>query len=471
MKTTLSSIHSDILDALGSQQELVKAWSDSVAVLEETSNEHKWWWVRCDIPKGLLSAKGVELLEAADVLAKDAEPEQKKLGRQKALCWKLDALKFVAALNAKSIDSVKIQILEQKNRDLEKQLNAVLSDTAQGAGTAQILQKLDAIFKTRGTSQPKKFVRIAPTNGKALGGVPTLFLSDWHHGEVVEPTELEYLNEYNLEIANERADRVVNTAMNLLFHHHSGRSYDGLVLALGGDMLSGNILDELRATNETTVLDCALILSDKLSASIVEMADNFPAIYVPAVGGNHGRLDKRPTVKKAMKDNLDWLVYQMTMRQVQSRLGDACNVTFDITESLDLSYRVYGTRYLLTHGDQIGEGTKSVSFWPNIIETARRKQQRAVQAGAESFDYMLCGHFHRYGTVSNVIVNGSLKGYDEYAYRNNYEIERAIQAMWLTHPECGIIGHEPIYADDRVMDNTASAPPISFGMAARRGRQ
>ena len=41
-------------------------------------------------------------------------------------------------------------------------------------------------------------------SGKSQG-IPTLFLSDWHWGEVVAPSEINWQNEYNLQIAHQRA--------------------------------------------------------------------------------------------------------------------------------------------------------------------------------------------------------------------------------------------------------------------------
>ena len=39
--------------------------------------------------------------------------------------------------------------------------------------------------------------------GSAIQGIPTLFLSDWHWGEVVNSGEISGLNSFNLEIAKQ----------------------------------------------------------------------------------------------------------------------------------------------------------------------------------------------------------------------------------------------------------------------------
>ena len=79
-----------------------------------------------------------------------------------------------------------------------------------------------------------------------MAGVPTLFLSDLHWGEVVNPEEIGSVNEYNLEIAHQRLERCIDTATSLLKDYFRDAKYPGIVLALGGDMLSGDIHEELR---------------------------------------------------------------------------------------------------------------------------------------------------------------------------------------------------------------------------------
>jgi hypothetical protein len=84
--------------------------------------------------------------------------------------------------------------------------------------------------------------------GKAsdLTGVPTLFASDWHWGEVVRPSEIGGTNEYNLDIARKRVKTLTSVTCELLTQHLSTARYPGVVLLLGGDMISGDIHEELK---------------------------------------------------------------------------------------------------------------------------------------------------------------------------------------------------------------------------------
>jgi hypothetical protein len=60
---------------------------------------------------------------------------------------------------------------------------------------------------------------------------------------------------------------------------------------------------------------------------------------------------------------------------------------------------------------------------------------------------MVIGHFHTLMQLPHLIVNGSLKGYDEYAYQGNFTFEVPAQALWITHPERGITHQMPIYLE------------------------
>ena len=57
---------------------------------------------------------------------------------------------------------------------------------------------------------------------------------------------------------------------------------------------------------------------------------------------------------------------------------------------------------------------------------------------------MIVGHWHQYIHTRTLIVNGSLKGYDEYAYTNNFSFEEPQQAMWINHPRHGITFRMPV---------------------------
>ena len=63
----------------------------------------------------------------------------------------------------------------------------------------------------------------------------------------------------------------------------------------------------------------------------------------------------------------------------------------------------------------------------------------------QDYDTLVLGHWHRYISTRQIIVNGSLCGYNEYAFLGNFPYEPPIQALWITHPDRGITFQMPVY--------------------------
>lgn len=471
MKNNLSLIYATLVDALNTSA-AGTTWAPGVQVVEEhkAGVDGHILWVAPAKTAPLLQPEELEQLQTRGLLAEQGVATSKRFGRTKKNAYGVLLAKLKHGVDAVERKASAVQVLTQRNKELERELRQCRETLGQSMQMDRFLEQLRSAFKVKNSPKSFDFRRLRPQKGQANAGVPTLMLSDWHKGEVVQGSRINYLNEYNLAICDERAERVFSTTMEVLFHHQSGMSYEGLVLSLGGDMFSGNIHEELRATNEKPIHECMLDLAETLASAIVRMADEFPGVYVPAVAGNHGRIDVKPTTKNAAVDNYDFLLYKIVEMLVKAKMGSKCNVDFDISPSLDLAYDVYSTRYLLTHGDQVNTSTNADDFWSSMKRVAARKQDRSAAGRARRFDYLTCGHFHKYGNADNVIVNGSLKGYCEYSYSRNYAYERPIQALWITHPEHGITSHIPIYGDEPIRDGHASAPPVtrSTGLVVKR---
>jgi hypothetical protein len=276
-------------------------------------------------------------------------------------------------------------------------------------------------------------------------GVPTLFASDWHWAEVVDPRQIGGVNKYDLSIAHARARKLIERAVHLLRNCFVGARYPGIVFALGGDMVSGDIHEELQATNEMEIMPTVVDLIEVLAWSIRALADEFGRVFVPCVTGNHGRNTKKIRAKGRNHTSFDWLAYVMLERLFK----DDDRVTFLIPDGPDAYWKVYNTRYMLTHGDQFRGGDGMIGALGPIIRGDHKKRSRSSQID-QGYDVLLLGHWHQLIQLQRLIVNGSLKGYDEYANQNNFGYERARQALWITHPDHGITFSMPVNVDDEV---------------------
>jgi len=285
---------------------------------------------------------------------------------------------------------------------------------------------------------------VTPSTKRSQPGVPTLFLSDLHWGEQVFPSQINNVNEYNLEIAHARMKTLVDSAIHLLQIISPTMQYPGIVVPLGGDLISGNIHDELTATNELNSMPTVLDIYGTLVGVITTLADTLGRVFLPCVSGNHGRDTQKIWNKDRHATSFDWLICKFLAKHFEHDK----RVTFYIPDGPDAYYKVYDYAYLLTHGDQFRGGDGMIGALGPIIRGDHKKRSRNSQVDMD-YDTMIIGHWHQYIHHSRVIVNGSLKGYDEYAYNNNFGFETPCQALWLTHPKYRITYRMPVYVDSK----------------------
>jgi hypothetical protein len=271
-------------------------------------------------------------------------------------------------------------------------------------------------------------------------GIPTLMLSDLHWGEVVRGSEIGNVNSYDLQTAQDRLRSVVDKTCTLLRDHVIG-DYPGIVVCLGGDMISGSIHDELLQTNEGTVMQQCLDLFEHMQAAIVRLADEFGRVHLPCVTGNHGRSNRKWQAKQRAHLSYEWMLYQFLARA----FADDDRITWQIPEGPDADYDLLGNGYRLSHGDSFRGGDSIIGPIGPVTRGAM-KRGRMADAMGQPFDYLLIGHWHTLTIGANFIINGSTKGFDEYAMSLSVTPEPPAQALWLTTEKHGRTIFMPVYA-------------------------
>lgn len=323
-------------------------------------------------------------------------------------------------------------------------LRRELEEAKTEASSAEVLREYVGTAKLAAEElQIPKWLETPKTAG--VPGVPKLMLSDLHWGEMVRREQVGGVNAYNLAIAQRRLKQVIDTTIGLARILSPEMKYPGIVVPLGGDMVSGNIHDELAATNELNTMPTLLDLYKQLRPALTLLADTFGNVFVPCVSGNHDRDTKKTWAKDRNHTSFGWLLYQF----LAAHFADDKRVTFYIPDNSDALYRIYDVRYLLTHGDQFRGGDGIIGPLGPITRGAQKKLARN-QAVAQDFDVMEFGHFHTRMLSARLRGNGSLKGYDEYAASSNFGFERPSQNFWITHPDHGITFDAPIYCDTPV---------------------
>lgn len=339
--------------------------------------------------------------------------------------------------------------LKQKLKLAETTIKNIQRDN----DTAESIRKTIYGLAERSPEPPEWIIRDGEAGSR---GCPVTMWSDWHYGETIAAEEVGGVNQYNVKIAKARAKRLVDTTVDLCTNH-MGRAkvqYPGIVICLGGDMIGGDIHEELARTNERTTQESINDLTDILGAGIDAMAGKFGRVFVPCVVGNHGRSTHKPAMKKRVFTSHEWNIYCNLERYFRK----SKHVQFLIPGESDAFFNVFGHRYLLTHGDSLGvKGGDGIIGAIGPIMRGTLKVHRSEAQIGRDFDTAIMGHWHQYLTLPGLIVNNSFKGYDEFArlaLRAPYS--RPSQALWFTHPEHGVTAHWQVYLEGLESANRTS---------------
>jgi hypothetical protein len=322
-------------------------------------------------------------------------------------------------------------------------ISAPVAEPALKVSERNELERLRALEKTLNEVTTKRFEpRVIPPeeHEAASPGYPMTIWSDWHWGEVVSLDETGGLNAFDYDTALVRVDRLVNNTINLLRNYGGvSPSYPGIIVCLGGDMLSGAIHDELVETNWAPPVGQAFEVHSVVAGGLLRLAEEFGAVHCPCVVGNHGRNAKKPRAKLRIRENSEYYLY----KALERHFADDPRITFVVAEQTDVLFNIYDHRFLLTHGDALGtRGGDGIIGAIGPIQRGVVKIGMAERHAGRDFDTMIIGHWHSAqprGELFPVIVNGTLKGYDEYARTFlRARPSKPSQQLWLVSPKHGI---------------------------------
>lgn len=346
----------------------------------------------------------------------------------------------------------KIALIEGKLAHARRDRDSLKRQLGKTEEEKEELEKALDIVKNIETHTPDPPTWLAPEPSGKHHGTPVLLLTDTHFDEVVLPEEVMGLNAYNRQIADIRLKKAFEGAIEVP-QHWLGTNLvkDGFVLAFGGDLLTGEIHDELTATNEATIPETIEYWLDPMIAGIRMLREEYGKVHVVVVDGNHDRFYRKKRSKKAARGSFSWLFWKVVARDFRK----FTTVTFQIPDSRDTIFPVYDTRVLLHHGDQFrgGSGISGVVSPLHIGDYRKRRKHSAAESytGRSDlrFDLQIMGHFHHRNSLPGIITGGCLKGYDEYAMTGNFVPEEATQEMMIFTPERGLTFQTPIHVQDR----------------------
>ena len=257
-----------------------------------------------------------------------------------------------------------------------------------------------------------------------------LLWSDTHAAEVVSREETNGLNEYDWDTMLKRHNRITQSVAS--FAEHRGYPINALhVLALG-DMLSGNLHDELAETNEMPLAEATVQAGLDFAEWLEQFVQFFPRVTFAGIVGNHPRAHRKPRAKQKF-DNADWTMFQV-MRQRLSKTA----IRFEIPKAPKWPVEVCGRRILMFHGDGIRSTMPGVP-WGGVMRRVAALQNEYAGAGLP-IDHFACGHFHQANVVQGgrVLMNGSVKGVDEFSLHAFGGGDSPRQLLLTFHPRRGL---------------------------------
>ncbi len=290
-----------------------------------------------------------------------------------------------------------------------------------------------------------------------------LHISDLHVGEVVRSDEISGANEYNPDIFTRRIRRLFSAAIEILPRWAADSTMAGVVVAVNGDLVSGDIHDELRRTNAMPAFEQVNLAADELAAGIAKMADAFGHAWVTFTPGNHGRTTEKTHAKRTSALSFDMLVGEMIRRHF---INDE-RVTVLLADGPDLEYPLFGWQVFQSHGDALGTGGGK-GFAGPVLPIARGAKSVEWQAYRlhKRHDIILTAHYH---TSSNpargVLANGSVVGFNEYANRIRAGIEPPQQWLALVHERWGIRERCEIQLEDARIERPRVRVPARMAAA------
>ncbi len=271
--------------------------------------------------------------------------------------------------------------------------------------------------------------------------VPAIMLSDWHVGEVIQKDEMEGFNEFNYQIAEDRIFGIVDSFLHWVEAQRKIYNIKTVSVLGLGDWVSGNIHQELIATNEfplpVQTAKAGLLLGEVL----VRLSPHFDSVDVSEVGGdNHGRLQPKPQAKQKSTNSMSYLVHTIA-NQYSAKQG---NINTREAAGIKMVTEIALHKFLLEHGDTV-KAYMGIPYYGMNRERGREAMKR--MGTSKEFDYMGLAHWHVPGFVEGcVIINGSLSGTTEFDHSVGRHAEPC-QVAFMVHPKHGLFNYTPFNTD------------------------
>jgi len=270
--------------------------------------------------------------------------------------------------------------------------------------------------------------------------------SDWHIEEEVRPEQVAGRNRYNLEISAHRMERFFEKARWAINHQRQVFKIRDLIMWLGGDIITNWLRDENLKSNLLSPVEAIAYAHASIADGIRFLLEDteLERIVIPCNDGNHGRLSDKIESSTRIENSIEWLLYNQLAREFK----DEPRVEFILPTSSFSFYEVYGRTIRFTHGDRFkyGGGVGGIMV-PLMRALARWETVRSASL-------TIMGHWHQRICLPDVMVNGSLIGFNSFAMDIGARFEHPSQSMRILEPRRWCSVDIPLWVADKADDSS-----------------
>lgn len=345
-----------------------------------------------------------------------------------------------------TITRVEEHRLKRKVKDLENENAELIKQLSDGGEYAAVVAEVLA----HQHEQVGPSVCPRERTSKLREATPLILASDWHIEEEVKPESVQGRNRYNLDISAHRMERFFEASHWAIDHQRQTPfKIRDAILWLGGDFITNFLRDENRQANLLSPTDAVLYAQRSITAGIDHLLED-PEIeqwLIPCNDGNHGRTTKKMESATRTQNSLEVFLYA----QLAMHYKDEPRVRFILpTSSFTYLDDVYGRSIRFLHGDVFkyhgGVGGITVPLF-----RARARWETLKPASLTCM-----GHWHQRICLPNLMVNGSLIGFNSFAQDIGAEFEVPVQSMRMLEPRRWCSSDIPLWVSE-LADDQANA--------------
>lgn len=254
-------------------------------------------------------------------------------------------------------------------------------------------------------------LRRAPVSKGKRAVMAVADLGDWQIGEVVSAEETAGFGVFDYEIAQARVAHLVDSFLKYLRTQRTGYKIEELYIRELGDMISGDIHEELRRYNEWPAPVQTAKAASLFADGVRRLAGDFSVVHLDMLTtDNHGRLTVKPQAKKRGENNFMFLFAVI----VEEMLARCSNVHITTHSDIRPLVRVGKTRWLIEHGNDV-RAWMGIPYYGMNRARGREAIRRVGESADRGFDYRAMGHWHVPAIVEGRdFITGSLTGTTEY---------------------------------------------------------